>query len=65
MAEPVASGAAVGDEVSVASGGITLTDDGVVVAVLAEGMLVAVPADVAAVVAHAAITGELTLLLEP
>jgi hypothetical protein len=65
VAELVPSGAAAGDAVSVASGGILVTDDGVVVGELAEGVLVAVPSDVAATVAHAAVTGELSLLLEP
>jgi hypothetical protein len=65
VAEPVPTGAAPGDAVSVASGGILVTGDGLVVAALAEGVLVAVPADVAASVAHAAVTGDLTLLLEP
>ena len=65
VAELVPSGAAVGDEVTAASGGIVVADAGLVVAQLAESVLVAVPADVAAQVAHAAVTGELTLLLEP
>jgi hypothetical protein len=65
VAERVPSGAAVGDEVAVASGGIVVADDGIVVAALAEGVLVAVPADVAAQVAQASATGELTVLLEP
>jgi SAF domain len=65
VAEPVPSGAAVGDEVAVASGGIVVADEGVVVGALAEGVLVAVPAEVAAQVAQASATGELTLLLEP
>jgi hypothetical protein len=65
VAELVPLGAAVGDEVTAASGGVVLADDGVVVAELADGVLVAVPADVAAQVAHASVTGELTLMLEP
>ena len=64
VAELVPSGAAVGDEVTAASGGVVLADEGVVVAALADGVLVAVPADVAAQVAHAAASGELTLMLE-
>jgi hypothetical protein len=64
VAEPVPSGAAVGDEVTAATGGVTLADDGVVVGLLAEGVLVAVPAEVAPQVAHAAVAGELTLMLE-
>jgi SAF domain len=65
VAEPVPSGAAVGDEVAVASGGIVVAGDGVIVATLADGVLVAVPADVAAQVAQASATAELTLLLKP
>jgi hypothetical protein len=65
VAEPVASGAAVGDEVAVASGGIVVSDDGVVVGALVDGVLVAVPADVAAQVAQASATADVTLLLEP
>jgi hypothetical protein len=65
VAELVPLGAAVGDEVTAASGGVVLADDGVVVAELADGVLVAVPADVAAQVAHASVTAELTLMLEP
>jgi hypothetical protein len=65
VGELVPSGAAVGDEVAAASGGIVLADEGVVVGLLADGVLVAVPATAAAQVAHAAVTGELTLMLEP
>jgi hypothetical protein len=65
VAEPVPSGAAVGDEVAVASGGIVVSDDAVVVGALADGVLVAVPADVAAQVAQASATADVTLLLEP
>jgi hypothetical protein len=65
VAEPFPSGAAVGDEVAAASGGIVVAGEGVVVGLLAEGVLVAVPVDVAPQVAHAAATGELTLLLAP
>jgi hypothetical protein len=65
VAELVPSGAAAGDAVSVASGGILVTDHGMVVGDLPEGVLVAVPADVAAPIAHAAVAGDLTLLLEP
>jgi len=63
VAEPVATGAAVGDRVVAAGGGIVLAPSGVVVAVLAEGVLVAVPSADAPAVAQAATTGELTLLL--
>jgi hypothetical protein len=65
VAEPVPSGVAVGDDVAVASGGIVVADEGVVVGALADGVLVAVPADAAAQVAQAAATAELTLLLKP
>jgi hypothetical protein len=65
IAEPVASGAAVGDEVAAASGGIVVAAEGVVVGLLADGVLVAVPADVAPQVAHATATGDITLLLAP
>ena len=63
IAEPVPSGARVGDDVAVASGGITLVDDGVVVGVDAESALVAVPAHAAAQVAQAASTGDVALLI--
>jgi hypothetical protein len=63
VAEPVPTGVVVGDHVSAASGGVVLAPDGVVVGQLADAVLVAVPADVAAQVAHAAITGELALLV--
>jgi hypothetical protein len=65
VAEPVPSGAAVGDEVAVASGGIVVSDDGVVVGALADGVLVAVPTEVAAQVAQASAAADVTLLLEP
>jgi SAF domain len=65
VAEPVPSGAAVGDDVAVASGGIVVAGEGVVVGVLSDGVLVAVPADVAPQVAQASATADLTLLLKP
>jgi hypothetical protein len=65
IAEPVPSGARVGDEVGVASGGVTLVDDGVVVGVEAESVLVAVPAPAAAQVAQAASTGDVAVLIKP
>jgi hypothetical protein len=65
VAESVPSGAVVGDQVAAVSGGIVVADEGVVVGLLAEGVLVAVPVDVAPQVAHAANAGELTLLLAP
>jgi hypothetical protein len=65
VSEPVASGAQVGDEVSVASGGVVLAADGVVVGLAGEALLVAVPADEAAQVAHAAAGGDVAVLLKP
>jgi hypothetical protein len=65
IAEPVPSGARVGDDVAVASGGVTLVDDGVVVGVDAESVLVAVPSDAAAQVAQAASTGDVAVLIKP
>jgi Flp pilus assembly protein CpaB len=64
VAEPVPSGARVGDDVTVASGGIAVADDGIVVGVDAESVLVAVPAGVAPQVAHAASTGDVALLVK-
>jgi hypothetical protein len=65
VAEPVASGAAVGDNVAVATGGIVVATDGLVVGVVGEALLVAVPADEAAQVAQAASTGEVAVLIRP
>ena len=65
VAEPVASGATVGDAVSVATGGIVVAPDGLVVAVVGEALLVAVPADEAAQVAQAASTGDVAVLIRP
>lgn len=65
MSEPVASGAAVGDAVSVATGGIVVASDGLVVGVVGEARLVAVPADEAAQVAQAASTGDVAVLIHP
>jgi hypothetical protein len=65
VSEPVASGAGVGDPVSVATGGVVLAADGVVVGISGAGLLVAVPADDAAQVAHAAAAGDVALLLRP
>ena len=64
IAEPVPSGARVGDDVAVASGGVTLADEAVVVGVGAESVLVAVPSDAAAQVAQAASTGDVALLIK-
>ena len=65
MAEAVPSGAAVGDHVVAAGGGVVLADDAVVVGLTADAVLVAVPVDEAALVAQAAASGELALLLVP
>ena len=65
VAEPVASGAAVGDAVSVAAGGIVVSADGLIVGVAGEALLVAVPADEAAQVAQAASTGDVAVLIRP
>ncbi|MET0459660.1 MAG: hypothetical protein ABW195_10450 [Ilumatobacteraceae bacterium] len=65
VAEAVPSGAAVGDHVVAAAGGVVLTDAGVVVGLTADALLVAVPIDEAALVAQAATSGELVLLLVP
>ena len=54
--------ARVGDDVAIASGGVTLADEAVVVGVDAESVLVAVPTDAAAQVAQAASTGDVALL---
>jgi hypothetical protein len=65
VSEPVASGATVGDAVSVATGGIVVATDGLVVDVVGEAVLVAVPADEAAQVAQAASTGDVAVLIRP
>jgi hypothetical protein len=65
VSEPVASGAAVGDTVSVATGGIVVASDGLIVGVVGEALLVAVPADEAAQVAQAASTGDVAVLIRP
>jgi hypothetical protein len=64
IAERVPSGAAVGDGVDVASGGIVLADEAVVVGAAGDTLLVAVPAAEAAAVAAAAGSGDVALLLE-
>ena len=63
IAEPVPSGARIGDDVAVASGGIAHADDGIVVGVGAESLLIAVPAGAAAAVAHATSSGDVAVLL--
>jgi hypothetical protein len=65
VAEAVPSGALVGDRVAVASGGITLADDGVVVGVTAASVLLAVPAVEAPLVAQAASSGDVIVLIKP
>ena len=65
VAEAVPSGAVIGDPVVAVAGGVVLAAEGMVVGHAGEAVLVAVPADEAPQVAHAATTGELSLLLEP
>jgi hypothetical protein len=69
VSEAVPSGVAVGDRVAASSGGVVLADEGLVVAQPGgdggPAVLVAVPADAAPQVAHAAGTGELALLVLP
>jgi hypothetical protein len=65
VAETVPSTATVGDRVAAASEGVVLADDGLVVGRTADAVVVAVPSDEAANVAHAAVAGTLTLLLMP
>jgi len=63
VAEPVPSGAVVGDHVAAASGGTVLAADGLVVSRGDATLVVAVPADEAPLVAAAAAAGDLTVLL--
>ena len=65
IAEVVPSGVRPGDQVQVASGGVVLADEGVVVAGADGVTLVAVPARSAAQVAHAASAADAVLLLTP
>jgi hypothetical protein len=65
IAEPVATGARVGDGVTVTAGGVVIAAEGVVVGHAGEALLVAVPADEAPHVAHAASTGDVGVLLKP
>lgn len=65
VAEPVPSGATVGDRVSAVASGAVLAADGIVVAQAADTLVVAVPGAEAAAVAAASATGELVLLLVP
>ncbi len=65
VAEPVPSGAGVGDPVIAAGDGAVLASDGVVVGRHDTAVLVAVPAEDAPAVARAAADGTLALLLAP
>ncbi len=65
VAERVATGARTGDRVAVASGGVVLALQGVVVGADAASVLVAVPADEAAQVAQAAAMSDVALLIQP
>ena len=65
VAERVATGARTGDVVAVASGGVVLALQGVVVGADAASVLVAVPADEAAQVAQAAAMSDVALLIQP
>lgn len=65
VAEPVPTGAVVGDRVAATSGGVVLADEAVVVARGDASLVVAVPAADAPGVAAAASSGELTILLAP
>lgn len=64
IAEPVPTGVRTGDDVSVASAGVVLADDAVVVGVVGESVLVAVPAAEAPQVAQAASSGDVALLIK-
>lgn len=64
VAEPVASGARVGDEVAVSAGGVVVAAEGAVVGFAGDALLVAVPADEAPQIAHAATAGDVALLLK-
>ena len=64
VAEAASTGVRAGDAVSVASGGVMLARDGVVVGTTGESVLVAVPAEDAALVAHAASSGDAALLVK-
>ena len=65
VAEAIPSGARVGDPVVAASGGVALAAEAVVVGLGVDVVLVAVPVDEAPLVAQAAASGDLTLLLVP
>jgi hypothetical protein len=63
IAEPVPSGARIGDRVAVATGGVVVAERGVVVGRVGEALVVAVPAGEAPQVAHAASTSDVAVLL--
>ena len=65
VAEPVATGVRTGDVVSVASAGVVLAPDAVIVGVSGESVLVAVPAPEAPQVAQASSSGDVALLIKP
>jgi hypothetical protein len=64
IAEPVPSGVRTGDDVAVASGGVILAADAIVVGVVGESVLVAAPGDEAPHVAQAAASGDVALLIK-
>ena len=64
LAESVPSGVRTGDAVGVASGGIVLAADALVVGVAGDAVLVAVPGDEAPQVAQAIATGDVALLIK-
>jgi hypothetical protein len=63
--EAVPSGAAVGDDVAAAAGGVVVADAGIVVGQRDDAVLVAVPDADAPAVAAASAAGDLSLLLRP
>ena len=65
VAEAVPSGAAVGDHVAAASGGVVVAREGIVVGQRDDAVLVAVPDDDAPAVAAASAAGDVSLLLRP
>ncbi len=65
VAEAVPSGAAVGDHIAAASGGVVVAQEGIVVGQRDDAVLVAVPDADAAAVAAASAAGDVSLLLRP
>lgn len=65
VAEAVPTGAAIGDRVAAASGGVVLAAEGIVVGRSDAAVIVAVPEAEAAAVAHAGALGDVVLLLVP